>query len=329
MTALLGSVNGEPIFIDDIFRPIDAELRRLARVPNATTGDFRAVARETIAHQLDIRIGEILVLKAAKDALTDDDQKRLDAYMNLTTKDLISANGSSQAQADRILRAQGSSFDKELADRKRHAIIELYLHRTLWPKIVITRRMLLNEYQRRITEFTVPASVNLYTITIPIARFLTEPDPADPAKSRPIRDPTPTQITEATNRAVARARNLIAQLKAGADFATLAQDNSADSKKQQGGHWQRVQPGMLRWVQVEKTAFALPPNSIADPVIVPGENNPAETVVVIVRVDEDHPRPCHPLCRGAGQDRAGPAAAAIHPGNQRLLPQAARPGGDR
>ena len=289
MSALLGSVNGEPIFIDDVFKVIGPELRRLAAVPKATTEDFRAVARPTIAHQLDSLIGDILIYRAAKEAMTDDDQKRLELYLNKFTKDLLSRYAGSQAQADHALQAKGSSFEKEQIDARRHAIIDMYLHRTLWPKIVVTRAMVVEDYQRKIKQFTVPAEVDLYSITIPITRFLKEDDPANPGKQRIIKNPAPARITEATNQTVELARSLIAQLKAGKDFADLAQSYSSDIKKEQGGHWQRVQEGILRWKEVEAVAFALHPNSIADPVVVPDATDPAGTLVMIVRVDESTP----------------------------------------
>jgi len=39
VNALLGAINGKPLFVEDILRPIDADLRRIARVAQ-TGSDF-------------------------------------------------------------------------------------------------------------------------------------------------------------------------------------------------------------------------------------------------------------------------------------------------
>lgn len=277
----IGMVNGEPMFVDGVLRPIDAELKRIARIVR-DLGEFRAAARDTITKQINVMISDMLIVKAAKDVLSEDDNKRVDAYMNKTTKDLLTKYEGSAAKADLDLRAQGSSMDKDLAEKKRRFIVELYLHRVLWPKIVVIRKSVLDEYQRNLDKYTLPAEVDLYTITIPVAKFL--PKESGPRDTMvPVTHPTSEQVKEATSKAVAEARKLIAQIKAGEEFATLAELNSADPKSKNGGRWPHTRQGMLALLEIEKAAFALPENSIAEPVVV-FNDDAFKCAVVVVKV---------------------------------------------
>jgi hypothetical protein len=285
INAYLGMVNGEPMFVEGVLRPIDADLRRLARLAR-NLPDFRIQARDAIEKQLHTQIGDALMMQSAKDALTEADNKRIEAYMNKVTKDLLTKYQGSAAKADQDLRAQGSSIEKELENTKRDLITYLYKQKMFTPKVVVTRRMEMDEYQRNIKEYTVPAEVDLYTITIPISKYLMEKTPGPDGKPVAIDSPTAEQIKAATDQAVAEAKDLTAQIKAGAEFADLARDHSADIKKKLGGRWPHTRQGMLASEEIEKVAFALPAGGVADPLLLSNTDRPTQARVVVVKVGE-------------------------------------------
>lgn len=284
VNAYIGMVNGEPLFVENILRPIDSELQRIARIAR-NIGEFRSGAREIIETQMNRRVYDSLIEKAAKDTLNEEDNRRVEAYMNRETKDLLTHYEGSAAKADQSLRAQGSSMEKMLADKKRDFTVQLYLHKVLYPKIIVTRKQILEEYQRNLKAYTVQPEVDLYTITLPIRRFLPTETAAN-GRRVPISRPTPEQVRDAAAKATARAQELIAQLRQGAEFAKVAEDESTDPKAKEGGRWPHTQKGMLASKQIEETAFALAPHSIADPVVLENPTDPTLSAVVIIKVED-------------------------------------------
>ena len=65
--------------------------------------------------------------------------------------------------ADRALAATGSSLSQEMAEARRHAIKELYFSKNLLPRIVVTRQMQLDAYEKDPKRWEQAATVELYT----------------------------------------------------------------------------------------------------------------------------------------------------------------------
>jgi hypothetical protein len=293
VTAQLGNINGQPVFTQEVLAPIDADLARIARMA-PTLEEFKRQARDAIVKQLKNMVGDMIVVRAAKDALTDDDQKRIDMFMNKERFDIITKHGGSVATTEQYFQSIGSSFDKELADKKRQLTIELYLRRKLFPKIQLDRQMILNRYMADIATYTTPASVDLYTITMPFTKHLPkEADPAEDGKQRPIRNPTPDQLAAAKAATIAEANEVMAALKAHGDFAQLAEDHSLDPQRFSGGRWKNTVRGSLLLKQVEDLAFSLPKNTLAEPLMI--KPNERDGMVVIVKVGDVQPEEVTPF----------------------------------
>ena len=147
--ALVATVNGEPIFVKDIIRPLDAELERLSRQCRSLR-QFREEARGALEKQMRSSVGDILLYSAAKESLADEDEKRIDAFMNKTKNDLLAKYKGSKALADEALKARGSSVEKELDKSRRKLIVEMYMHKQMYPKIQVVRRDVVREYEGNI-----------------------------------------------------------------------------------------------------------------------------------------------------------------------------------
>jgi hypothetical protein len=284
INALLGAINGKPLFVEDVIRPIDADLQRIARVAQ-TVSDFKVQAREAIQKQIKQQVGDILIIKAAEDSLDDEDHGRVEMFMNKTKNDILTRYGGSAAMTDEFYRSRGSSFDKELSDIRRRAMVDLYLRRTLYPHIAITRRMILDYYQANIKKFTSDPKVDLYTITIPFARFL-----AKNADGKLPDNPTADQLAAARTLAMQRAVALIDEIQKSPPekFAEFAENNSVDPKQHSGGRWKDTRRGDLLSKQVEDIAFSLPAHHIAPPQVI-NDDSPSDGAVMIIKVEDSDP----------------------------------------
>src|SRR5271170_3845218 len=274
--ALLGFVNSEPVFVQDLFRPIDAQLRSFATNSHSIS-EFRDEARLAIQRQMHTYVENTLVLSAAKAALSDDERRGLEAYIAKQRSDLLSKYGGSQAQADLALKTTGSSVENEIETERNDMIIRIYLHKELYPKICVTRQMVLDEYER--SKHQEDAEIELFTITLKITRWLREP--GENGKLGPIMtNPTPAQIRQAEQMAMNQAKDLVSQIRKGADFSRLVEDNSQDARANYGGRLPNVKRGSLN-AALEDIAFSIPANTVGDPVLLRDSDFHLEAVVII------------------------------------------------
>ena len=284
MNALLGFVNSQPMFVGDLLRPIDDDLRRMAR-QSRDISDFKRDAKAAVEAQMRRQISEVLISTAAKNALTEEDRGRLDVFMNKQKFELLSKYGGAQAVADQSLRAIGSSVEKEMEDRRRRLTIDLYLHKQLSPRIVVTRQMVLDEYEKDSAKWSQTAEVELFTITIPVSRFLREPT-TDGTRGPVLANPTTEQVKNAEEASLAQAREIAVKAKNGDDWARLAEDFSADSRaKDFGGRWPKVRKGSLAREEVEKYVFSLPADTIGEPMLL-RDPDPTSSTVMLVKVGQ-------------------------------------------
>lgn len=293
VAALLGTVNGRPLFVQDILHPLAAELRNQAAT-SRTQSYFREQAMTSIARQLQIKIDNMLLLQAARQQLSKDQKKEIVVLTAQKKAKLIAQYLGSAEVANRALERQGSSLARKTRQIREKLTIRVYISRLIAPSLVVTRRQIWNYYQSHRSHFTSHARISLYTITYPVIRQWPR-DPHDPTHTRPIRHPTPAQLLQAQRQAIAYCRKLEDRIRHGANFAFLAEDNSVDYHARNGGHWPNVRRGELTNPQIEKVAFALRPHSMAPPLLIVNKKNPRRDVVVIIRVTRVWPHKVIPF----------------------------------
>lgn len=287
VAALLGTVNGHPIFVQDIIRPIAAELRHEAAT-SRTENFFAHRAAETIYAEIHTKIGNMLLYNAARRQLSKDDRRRIKIYVQAQREKILNQYMGSVALANRQLKLAGTTLDKKLNHLRRQVTIQIYLNNLTFPQMVVTRREILRYYKTHLAEFTRHASIDLYTISYPVVRQWPR-DPHDPNHLRPIAHPTPAQIAAACRKALAYCAHLEQRLRHGASFAFLAEDNSVDPQADNGGHWPDTHRGSLTNAQIEKIAFSLKPYTMAPPVLITNSGNPRLDMVEIIRVNKVTP----------------------------------------
>jgi parvulin-like peptidyl-prolyl isomerase len=274
--ALLGFVNSEPVFVQDLFGPIDGDLRSFAKNSH-NISEFRTQARGAISREMQAYVQDMVTLATAKASLSDNEKKGLDIYLAKQRSDLLSKYGGSQAQADLALKATGSSVEKEIAKERSVMTVRIYVHRQLYPRIVVTRQMVMDEYER--SKHQEDAEIELFTITLRVSRWLREPG-ADGKLGPVMQNPTDAQVREAERMALKQAADIVGQLRNGADFARLVEDNSQDDRANFGGRMPNVKRGSLKPV-LEDAAFALPANTVGAPLLIKDPDFKRETVVIL------------------------------------------------
>jgi PPIC-type PPIASE domain len=292
VAALLGTVNGKPIFVSDILNPIAGQLKAAAD-QSRTEDYFREQVIEIIGRQMQAKIDDILMLHSAEATLTSDDLKEVDGYVAQQKAKIVAQYQGSEDQANLELIAAGSSLDQTLQGIHDEAMVELYREKNIWPKVVVTRKQIFDYYQNHLEDYTQDANADLYTITYPVIRMWPL-DPNDPTHTNHITNPTPAQIQEARNKALAYCRGLEDQIRQGANFGFLAEDNSVDYQAQNGGHFPNVVPGEFSDT-IDKVIFSLPSNSMAPPLLISDDQNPRRDVVMIIKVGHVQPHAVVPF----------------------------------
>ncbi|MGC8623854.1 MAG: peptidylprolyl isomerase [Phycisphaerae bacterium] len=282
VAALLGTVNSKPLFVRDVLQPIQTALENAAAI-SKTRLFFQQQAEQSIARELRVKIDDILFLAKAKRYLSKDDMKEVAAVVEQKKAKIVAQYMGSEQLADRALRLQGSSLDEKLKTLRNQTIIQMYLSRTVYPKLVVTRRQLWHYYQAHRAQYTQHAKVDLYTITYKVSNQWPR-DPNDPTHTQPLAHPTAAQIAAAARKALAYCDKLETEIRHGANFALLAENNSSDPAADNGGHWPDTRRGELSNPLIEKIAFSLKPHTMAPPVLIKNKANPRADAVVIIRV---------------------------------------------
>jgi hypothetical protein len=262
----IGSVNAEPIYASDLFRAkdVDDRLTRLAQTAR-NLPEFERGAREVLRRRIEQLYAEALVLSAAEASLTAEERARIDDYMNGERIRILSSFGGSAAAAEKALSAQGSSLAQEMARRKKAFKKELYFSRNIAHNVEITQQMARDAYDRTPDEWKRKSKTQIYTIRIPISRWLRETLPNGEA-GPVISNATPEQVRAAEAEAMKTAQEIVSKLNAGGDFARLATEyDSADIYKVDGGKWKPLVKGTLVDTKWEDYLFSLPAKTLNAP----------------------------------------------------------------
>lgn len=289
--ALLGTVNGRPLFVGDLLRPIARQLHHEAAACRSCR-DFRRQAAESIYERLQQHISNLLMRDAAREHMSKTQRGFLNLYTKSERTKLVSQYKGSAALADRALRLRGTTLVRYLANKRRHEMVQLYLSERIAPRMEVTRRQIYEYYRHHLKQFTRRAKLSLYMITYPVARKW----PARYRGKDATGTPSPAEIQQARVAALAYADHLENELRAHkASFAELAEENSVDPLRDQGGHWENFHRGMLNNKALEDMAFDTPAHSMAPPRLLLTPHDPRRDMVVIIRVGSVKPRRVAPF----------------------------------
>jgi parvulin-like peptidyl-prolyl isomerase len=220
-------VNGEIITLSEF------EARQIAAVQQARVpaDGVETYLRENNARILQDAVDDLLLVQRASEV----GLRLRPEYIQEVLEGIKKENNiKDDDELQRQLRKEGMSIDDLKRNIQRSILRRQVLSRDLEGKFTVTEAEVKGEYEAKKAEYTRSASVALQEIVLG----------AEEAEL---------------------ARQLVARIRGGEDFAALAQKHSRGSTAKQGGDLGRLQRGELA-PQLEKVAFALDKGATSEPI---------------------------------------------------------------
>jgi hypothetical protein len=245
---VLATVNGQPIYADEVLKAIEPQLR--ARARELGYEQFRDVAAQAIAGQRESLIDDRLRVAAAEEYLSADSKANADRLAQLWKDGQITAAGGSiELAKQRCIQETGKTLDEEARVKRGLFLSMIYVQQRIWPLVDVAPADMRQYYERNLAnQFTQTAAVKFHLIKIDIAR-----------RGGP-------------NEALLIAKEVIQKLRAGADFEQLARTYGTDDPvlarsggAVMGGAW--VEKGAYVNDYVESEVWKMRPTEFSDPPI--------------------------------------------------------------
>ena len=245
-------VNDQFITVKDVLRGTRVQLMGLPAGVSEQT--FRRKARQIISEELRKQATEALVLVEARRELTEAQEQRIQKEVEQGLRAMITDADGSRKKLEHRLLNQGTNLEAALADYRNNLTIRTYLRAKFYPHVEITRRMLLDEYRRKKSQYSSPKKVQMQIICAVDKSFLSKV-PTQPADNRELL---------AKGLAKGRIAEAVRALAAGDDFADVAKRLSSGTKANSGGLWPLMAKGNFRYENVERAAFELVEGQVSD-----------------------------------------------------------------
>ncbi|MEX0886267.1 MAG: peptidylprolyl isomerase [Phycisphaeraceae bacterium] len=166
LDAMVGQVNGRPIFARRVLGPIEEQLASLGRgLPEPV---FREEVAGLIADQLEQLVTHALILGEAERDLSDRERQGVAHMVHQHERELIRRHGrGSRAVADTVLRDRtGRNLDQSLRDFREQIIVDRHVRTNLWPRINVTRRHIARHYEENRETYQPPAVRTLRLVVV-------------------------------------------------------------------------------------------------------------------------------------------------------------------
>lgn len=238
--AMVGQINGRPLFASEFFSTMDARLR--AEAQRRTPEDWLRFARQEIRQALRDRVRDELLLSEVETSLSPEQRAGLVAFVRSLRDNLISENRGSEELADRrLIEAQGITLEEAVEARKNEELIRTWLRRILQNKVHVPWRDVKLRYERDRDVYNPPSSAKFRMIRLPRSE---------------------TDEVDVVREAVA----------AGAEFSELASKHSRYNAEE-GGQYEAIVAGdsyqesqLIGLPELNTAAQGLVPGEIAGPI---------------------------------------------------------------
>jgi peptidyl-prolyl cis-trans isomerase SurA len=218
---------------DRALKEVDDEMRQHGATMQQISEAHRDLLRNMIDQQLWLSKGKELGVSGEDGLIRRLDEIRKQ-YNLATLEDL-----------EKAAREQGVSFEDFKQNIRNQIITQEVMRQEVGAHISFTPGEVQRYYQEHQTQYQQPESVKLGEILIPTAE-----------------DASAAQVTEAE----AKANDVEAKLKGGADFAQLARTQSAGQTAAQGGDLGTYRRGQLGAKVFEDATFSLPTGGVTQPI---------------------------------------------------------------
>ncbi len=263
---LAATVNGVPIFCDDVLRGIPDEIaRNLAHLERAAVEgkvnpeEYRKYRRQVVEHYMKDHIQQELLLQALKLRLKPEQMngliKQLDKVFDNEDLPLAlkKAGVNTATELEQKLQAQGSSIESLRAASRNRQLAQQYLGKEAALNLGYDRPDIRKYYEENKESYAITAKVKWEQIQLRFNKH------------------------GGKEGALKKAEEIRKQLDAGEVFAVLASKCSNGPTASNGGLWSWTVQGSIKAKEIDQALFELPIGEISDPI-------ETQTSVEIVRV---------------------------------------------
>lgn len=158
--ALVGQINGRPLFADQFFEPIADQLVAMAALPD------RAVGREqflrAVRGQFKATVDSELIVAEAESQLSAEQQQGLLAWLRSMQEATIAERGGTRSSAEASLEAERTqTMDDFLQERRDVALYGRLVNQRVEPRAIVSWREVLQAYDRDFKVYNPPAQIRV------------------------------------------------------------------------------------------------------------------------------------------------------------------------
>lgn len=246
--AVAATVNGMPVFVEDVLKPAAQQLRQAERQLSAD--DYRKVRRRFTQQLMQPLIERELLVQALRTKLKDEQfeglSKHLDAQFEeelRSTMNKLKVNTPGELEVE--LRKKGSSIDSIRNEFRNQRMAQQYLALKTMPKDGFDRPDLLRHYQENLERYAVAGEVKWQQISLKHSKY--------GGKAETLK----------------LANSILDELDRGADFGELARKYSSGPTAKKGGFWDWTKQKSLAAQNIDDALFQLPHGEISAPLETP------------------------------------------------------------
>jgi hypothetical protein len=165
--ALVGQVNGRPVFADEFFGPIEDQLRQIAANPDRVAGREQFV--RTIRGYFKQTVDSELIVAEAESQLSPEQQQGVLAWLKSIQEATIAERGGSRAAAEASLQAEEDKTLDEFMQQRREVSLALrLLNQRIEPRAIVSWREVEQAYQRDAKIYNPPSQVRIGRIKLDV-----------------------------------------------------------------------------------------------------------------------------------------------------------------
>ena len=163
--ALVGQINGRPIFANVFFEPIAEELVAAASNPDRVVGRQQFVG--TVKALFKRTVDNELIVAEAESQLSPEQQQGLLAWIRSIQEETIAERGGSRAAAEASLASEeDKSLDEFLAQRRDVALAMRLLNQRIEPRAIVSWREVQQAYDRDARIYNPPRQIRIGRIQL-------------------------------------------------------------------------------------------------------------------------------------------------------------------
>lgn len=161
--AVVGQINGRPVYASEFFAPMDARLR--ADAARMAPNQWRQQTAQAIRAAVIERMREELILAEFQAQLTPEARQGLFAFVEQMRQRIVAENLGSESLADRrIGESEGLSLDEKVRQQRDREIIRSQLTRAIGDRMYVSWREVELAYERDFDQYNPPRVARLRMI---------------------------------------------------------------------------------------------------------------------------------------------------------------------